>query len=303
MKRYKREDDEELEIGEIFYTKRFVLTIDRTRCKGCAICKLVCPREAVSVKPAKKGPDGKTLAPVIDIDENKCDFHGICAAACPFSAITITADSQEGIPAVSKDVFPTLIRDLEIDSEKCEPGCKKCEEKCPLDAISVRFEPLTREEQNERKSRGLSAGTEKTVIELKKDRCAGCQVCWIECPTDAVKVTKFFEGSIGIDRKLCPEGCHSCLDVCPVNALSLGEDQRIQINDMQCIYCGACLNVCPNPDALKLERTSVHHTPVESGAWNKGLEKLTSTQGLDRELAAKRTGKAREAIKSLKSTR
>jgi 4Fe-4S ferredoxin len=130
MKRYKREDKDKLEIGEVFYAKRFTLTVDKSLCKGCVICKLACPREAISFKPVSTGPDGKTLARAIDIDENKCDYHGICAVACPFSAIKITMNGEEDLPAVSRDVFPVLIRDIEIDSGLCEPGCKKCEEKC-----------------------------------------------------------------------------------------------------------------------------------------------------------------------------
>jgi ferredoxin len=83
----------------------------------------------------------------------------------------------------------------------------------------------------------------------------------------------------------------------------LGKDKKVDVNDIYCIYCGACINVCPKPESLELKRTSVRHTPVDSGAWNKALEKLTSPAGLDRELAAKRAGKAREAIKNLKLSR
>jgi 4Fe-4S ferredoxin len=328
MKRYKKEYGDKLEIGQVYYAKRFVLTVDRSRCKGCDICKLICPREAITLKPVPKGSDGKAVAPVLDIDENKCDFHGICAAACPFSAIKIMHYNQDeipgvvaacpcvtvpavktsindhaGIPVVDKDAFPVLLRDIEIDRERCEPECKKCEEKCPLGVISVRFEPFTPEEQNERKKKGLTAKSTRTVIDVRKDLCVGCQICWIECPANAIKVSKFFEGSIRINQELCPDGCHNCLDVCPVNALVLGKDKKVDVNDIYCIYCGACINVCPKPESLELKRTSVRHTPVDSGAWNKALEKLTSPAGLDRELAAKRAGKAREAIKNLKLSR
>lgn len=292
-----------MEIGQVYYAKRFVLTVDRSLCKGCDICRLICPREAITLKPVPKGSDGKVVAPVLDIDENKCDFHGICAAACPYSAIEVTQDNLEGIPVVNKDVFPVLLRDIEIDSEKCEPECKKCEEKCPLGVISVKFEPATSEEQDERKKTSPTANFTRTVVNVRKDLCVGCQICWIECPANAIKVSKFFEGSIRINQELCPDDCHNCLDVCPVNALVLGKDKKVDVNDIYCIYCGACINVCPKPESLELKRTSVRHTPVDSGAWNKALEKLTSPAGLDRELAAKRAGKAREAIKNLKLSR
>ncbi len=281
MKRYKKETNGKLEIGEIFHAKRFVLTVDRKLCKGCDICKLICPREAIIIKPTQKGPDGKTLAPVIDIDESKCDFHGICAAACPFSAITITVDSREELPVVTRDVFPEFVRDIEIDRDTCEPGCAKCETACPLGIITVK----------------------QDAVEIQTELCAGCQACYVACPAYAVKVTKFIEGSLTVNAELCPDGCHMCLDVCPVNALTLESDNKIRVNDLVCMYCGACKNVCPVPEALELVRTSVRHTKVESGAWNKALEKMTSTEGLNRELMAKRAQKAREAIANLKMSR
>jgi len=279
MKRYKKEDIDKLEIGQVFYNKRFMLTVDRSLCKGCVLCKLVCPREAITIGSACKTSDGGTLAPNIDIDEYKCDFHGICAVVCPFSAIKISIDGNDEIPAVSKNVFPVLTRDIEIDSSKCEPSCKKCEEKCPLGIISV------------------SAPNEpsETTVEVDRELCAGCQICWEVCPTDALKVTKFIEGAIRINRELCPDGCHCCLDVCPVDALYIDDAKKIAVKDANCIYCGACQNACPEPEALEIERTSVRHSPIESGAWNRGLEKITSTAALNKELAATRTAKARAA--------
>lgn len=283
MKRYKKENNEKLEISQVFYTKRFVLTLDRSLCKGCVLCKLICPREAIEIKPAVVDPEGRVAAPVIDIDENKCDFHGICAVACPFSAIKISINGSDEIPAVSKDVFPVLTRDIEIDTTKCEPSCIKCEEACPLGAISIN-------------DAGACGGVS---IDVKSELCAGCLICWEECPSDAVKVTKFIEGSIRVEQELCPDGCRKCLDVCPLNALYVGDNNKIDVKDINCIYCGACQNVCPVPEALSIVRTSIRHSPIESGAWNKGLEKITSTAGLNKELSANRTAKARDAVRGI----
>lgn len=301
IKRYKEEDEDALSIGQALYAKRYGLTLDRQLCTGCVICRLVCPREAITLKPVPKGLDGKAKPPLVDIDENKCDYHGICAVTCPFGAIKITLNDEEKMLAVEKEAYPLLLRDIQIDSERCDPNCKICEEKCPLGIISVRFEPLTPEEMEERKKKGLPYTSEKTIVDVEKKLCATCRVCEAECPAKVIRVTKFFDGSIKIDQELCPEGCQDCLDVCPVNALYLGEDGKVYAHDMFCIYCGACVNVCPRPEALELIRTSVRHTPVKSGAWNKALELLTSTSGLKREIKAKRTAKARDAVKKLKS--
>jgi len=283
MKLYKKETDEKLEIGQVYYTKRFVLTVDRALCKGCVLCELVCPRKAISLLPATEAK-GKAVAPKIDVDVNKCDYHGICAVVCPFSAIKITVNGEEGMPAVNKGVFPVLTRDIEIDSAKCPKTCEICAEKCPLSIIDVKRE-----------------GT-KTAVDIKKELCAGCQICWEECPENAVKVTKFIEGSINIKPELCPKGCRKCLDVCPVNALYI-ENGKVGANNNNCIYCGACQNVCPEPAALEINRTAVRHSPSESGAWYKGLERITSAAGLNKELAASRAVKARAAVNKLKESR
>ncbi len=69
-------------------------------------------------------------------------------------------------------------------------------------------------------------------------------------------VKKAFEGKISIDQKKCPDGCHNCVDVCPIaGTLSVGEDKKVIVNDLTCTYCGACKNVCPAPDALAVHRS------------------------------------------------
>lgn len=256
MKHYKEEDRDKLAISQILYTKQYGLTVDRNLCKGCTVCELVCPREAIMLKPVSKGSDGKAQPPIVDIDENKCDFHAICAVTCPFGAIRVTINNEEKSPTVEKEAYPLLLRDIQVDSERCQPDCKICEEKCPLDVISVKFSSLTPAEIEARKKKSLPTTSKKTIVDVKKELCAACRVCEATCPARVIKVTKFFDGSIKIDQELCPEGCHDCLDVCPVDALYLGDDSGVHVNDMFCIYCGACLNVCPKPEALE-DRKSV----------------------------------------------
>jgi len=65
---------------------------------------------------------------------------------------------------------------------------------------------------------------------------------------------------------------------------------------LHCVYCGVCRIVCPEEGALELQRTNIRHTPVHSGAWNKALEKLTSTKELTKELKTKGSTKVRESV-------
>ena len=303
MKLITEEDDDKLTISRVLYAKRFDLIVGKKICKGCVLCQLICPREAITLKSVLENSDGRANASIIRVDVEKCDYHGECAVICPFGAIKIMVDGEEKFPVVEKEAFPLLIRDIKIDEERCEPECIICEEKCPLDAITVRFQDLTAKEMEERKKKKLPETSQRTIVDIKKNLCAACGICEAECPAGVIRVTKFYEGSLEIDKKLCPEGCQNCYDVCPVDALSLDKDGKVDVKDKFCIYCGACVNVCPNLEALELNRTSIRHTPIQSGAWNKALEELTSTAGLKKELRNKRTIKARNAIKNLKLTK
>lgn len=53
-----------------------------------------------------------------------------------------------------------------------------------------------------------------------------------------------------IDKNKCI-GCGSCISVCPVEAISFGEDGKAQINPEICIRCGSCQAVCP-VEAIKV---------------------------------------------------
>jgi len=49
--------------------------------------------------------------------------------------------------------------------------------------------------------------------------------------------------AVNIDKETCI-GCGACVDVCPVQALSMVDDKAVCDEDA-CIDCGACISVCP----------------------------------------------------------
>lgn len=49
--------------------------------------------------------------------------------------------------------------------------------------------------------------------------------------------------AVKIDKETCI-GCGACVDVCPVQALSM-EDDKAKCDEGTCIDCGACIGVCP----------------------------------------------------------
>lgn len=54
--------------------------------------------------------------------------------------------------------------------------------------------------------------------------------------------------AVKIDTEKCV-GCGACVEVCPVNALSL-KDGKVTVSDA-CVDCGACTGECP-VEALSL---------------------------------------------------
>jgi 4Fe-4S ferredoxin len=177
--------------------------------------------------------------------------------------------------------------------------CVECEEACPLDLIKV-----TRLTADGKVVENVDSLTEEekaklqVKVEIEKESCPCCRICEVKCPENAIHIGKFFYGKILIHTEKCPEECTDCLDVCPITgALYLSdEDKKVHVNEMFCIYCGACKVVCPVDEALELKRTKINHTPVSSGTWNKALERLASLIEMTKELKAKSSQKARESV-------
>ncbi len=299
MKLLKTERENELIIERIHHASRYSLTLDKGVCVGCEVCKIICPKEAIEVKTFTKVEGDEAKPPIIEIDEKKCHYCGICDVICPYGAITVRINGEPLIPVVKSESFPQLLREIEVDATKCDVGCVECEEACPLNLIKVTVRNSEGEEVQDLGSiESLPDRDKLTVtVDIKKELCPCCRLCEMKCPDGAIRVRKIFHGVIKINREMCPEGCRDCVDVCPIpGILYLSEDGKVYVNELYCVYCGVCRLVCPVEGALELQRTSIRHTPVHSGAWNKALEKLASTKEMIKELRVKGLIKARESV-------
>jgi NADH-quinone oxidoreductase subunit I len=64
------------------------------RCVGCELCAIVCPAQAIYVKPAQNTPEeqhshGERYASDFQINMLRCIYCGYCEEACPTGAIVL----------------------------------------------------------------------------------------------------------------------------------------------------------------------------------------------------------------------
>lgn len=297
LKSVKKDMSDALTLEWILHTKHFKLILDKKRCVDCEICFLACPKEAIKLEPPSQF-GGKASEGKVDINLPKCNFCGICDVSCPYGAIKLTLNGERALSVVEKESYPELIREIHVDPSRCPTECIKCEEACPLSLIKV-----TRLIEGKPDGNFFSLTENETIngtalVDIRKDYCPCCRICEFNCPEGVIKVKKFFQGKILINQEKCPDGCADCLDACPVTgALYLSDkDRKVSINELFCVYCGACKIVCPENEALLLKRTKIIHTPVSSGAWNKALERLASPVEMVKELKARGFQKARKSV-------
>ncbi len=271
----------------ILHVKNYKLALDKDQCVGCQICSLACPKEAITVTKQPKVAGQPAHKAKVDFNLEKCNFCGICDITCPYGAVKVTLNGQPYGSVVDKESFPTLIRDIKIDTKNCPKDCDACVKACPLEQLKVTR--VTYDGQPVADVNTLTPSQRKHVVvtvDIPKNKCPTCKACEYKCPAGVIKMRKTFEGKIAIATSKCPEGCQDCVDVCPITGALTVSSGKVHVNEAVCTYCGACKVVCPSEDALALKRTKVLHTPIHSGTWNKTLERITSPMDAVKELKA-----------------
>lgn len=205
-------------------------------------------------------------------DLNKCTGCGICTIVCPKEAIERTdSDENVTIPDVGKCSF-----------------CGICDYFCPFGAWEL-----------------LINGEHKLILKQNEGNLPDLLGEELECPETKKLVNKYLEGIIEIYPKKCPEGCKECVDACMMDVIdftSLDKNREVKINEDQCIYCTACMVVCPEPDALEVSRIGIKFDADQiksSSVFNEVLRNLISQKVLAKILKEKSTSLARNATMKL----
>ncbi len=254
----KQNSAKELSIERKIYNRKYKLVLNRELCKNCRLCYWVCPKDAIKLP--KIDPDGtNSKENVIDIDVEKCNYCGLCENLCIFNAIKHYVDEKHVVPVVETGSFPQIARSIKLNLKNAAV-CPRHGKWCPLKILEINvYYPI-----------------------IQTELCPCCTRCETGCPgcklcNGVIKVKKIIQGTINLDSKKCPKGCKKCLKSCPVEALYINTKGKVSVNKKTCVYCGACLNYCPEKDAIKIRIDRLNHLPVKSAGWKKLFENMASS--------------------------
>jgi 2-oxoglutarate ferredoxin oxidoreductase subunit delta len=62
------------------------IIIDETRCKGCGLCTIACPKKLVTLRDT---PNSQGFTVAVFSDPEKCSGCALCAEMCPDVAIMV----------------------------------------------------------------------------------------------------------------------------------------------------------------------------------------------------------------------
>jgi len=232
----------------------------------------------------------------------------------PFKGLVKT--EQEGLHKYQLRLL-TYKTELYYDLNKCI-GCLFCIQTCPKESIS----------------RTVEKGVAYNVVDM--ETCAMCGICDYICPTGAFqffiegvrknllvdnkslpqltvteingkeqKLRKFVDGKLIIEMTKWTDDCKSVADVCPSGCLSMNAENKLEINEDLCIYCGNCERESMNLEKEGLikvvRRRLLYKGKIDefSAPWNDIVKKMVSFEVMAKELKGKAGEEAANRVNTL----
>lgn len=119
---------------------------------------------------------------------------------------------------------------------------------------------LTREEAHATLQRAAEAGLVHSVSNNQEGLHYICNCCTCSCGllrgmaemgiANVVARSAFVNQ---VDTLLC-NGCETCISYCQFNALRMGDDGMVVVNETRCVGCGVCVPACPSEALVMVRR-------------------------------------------------
>lgn len=237
----------------------FRITFDRGTCIHCGSCEHTCKAEAINSKE-------------LTVDTSRCVDCFNCVSSCAKGSIGYRFErpgkKEKEMPADMAAARKSCTAQPEAANSRrafLTAGATIAASLPVVSAMAEGAEPVKKHKKGRKKWPPITPPG-SVSLERFKDKCTGCQICVVRCPSQVLRPTGL---EYGLDYMLkprlayissyCNYECTVCSEVCPTGAikpLTVDEKVTTQVGiatffQNRCVVhveekdCGACSEHCP----------------------------------------------------------